>query len=66
MQVKLNGECTFIEQNTSLGKLIDTLVTDRRGVAVAVNGVVITRSEWDKRILKGDDAIEVLSIAAGG
>lgn len=36
------------------------------GVAVAVNGEVVPRSEWASTRLHGDDRIEVLVAAQGG
>ncbi len=53
-------------ESATLGELVDMFVADRRGVAVAVNGQVVTRSQWDSQTLNNDDSIEVLSIAAGG
>lgn len=36
-----------------------------RGTAVAVNGEVVPRSEWDRPLLDGD-AVEVLTATQGG
>jgi sulfur carrier protein len=37
-----------------------------RGVAVAVNGEVIRRVEWEETRLEGDQAVEVVSAVQGG
>ncbi len=66
MHVKLNGKSATVIESATLGALVDMFVADRRGVAVAVNGQVVTRSQWDSQTLNNDDSIEVLSIAAGG
>ncbi len=66
MHVKLNGKSATVIESATLGELVDMFVADRRGVAVAVNGQVVTRSQWDSQTLNNDDSIEVLSIAAGG
>ncbi|MDA8195593.1 MAG: sulfur carrier protein ThiS [Actinomycetota bacterium] len=66
MQIVLNGRVTSVDESITLGGLIDTFTSDRRGIAVALNGEVITRSSWDNHQIKDDDAVEVLSIAAGG
>lgn len=66
MHVKLNGKSATVIESATLGALVDMFVADRRGVAVAVNGQVVTRSQWDSQKLNNNDSIEVLSIAAGG
>ncbi|WP_245889012.1 sulfur carrier protein ThiS [Glycomyces artemisiae] len=37
----------------------------RRGIAAAVNGEVVPRSEWDRALADGD-AVEVLTATQGG
>ena len=39
---------------------------ERRGVAVALNGTVVPRSEWDSRPLKAGDEIEIVGAVQGG
>jgi len=38
----------------------------RRGVAVAVNGVVVPRAEWAGRLLQPDDRVLVIQATQGG
>ena len=38
----------------------------RHGVAVAVNGEVVTRDKWKGRLLKPGDQVEVIHAVAGG
>ena len=38
----------------------------RRGVAVALNGEVLSRQEWDKKQLADGDRIEVVGMYKGG
>ena len=51
-------------------KLLELLteigIADRRGIAVAVNGVVVPRSEWKQRPLATDDEIEIVGAVQGG
>lgn len=63
----INGDDTEVEAGTTVGAL-DVLsgVAIRRGVAVAVNGEVVTRAEWDERELKEGDRVEVLRAIGGG
>ena len=38
----------------------------QRGVAVALNGTVVPRSDWAKTTLRDGDALEVVKLFAGG
>ncbi len=37
-----------------------------RGVAVAINGEIISKSAWNRTVLKDSDVIEIVTAAAGG
>jgi sulfur carrier protein len=42
------------------------IAPDRRGVAVALNGVVVARVRWAETALAAGDAIEIIKALAGG
>ena len=44
----------------------ETLALDERGVAVAVQGEVVPRSEWSHRTLSVGDRVEVVRAVQGG
>jgi len=52
----------------SLGVLLDELGLglDARGVAVAVDGEVVPRSQWDRRPLVDGSRVEVVDAIQGG
>jgi sulfur carrier protein len=64
--ITVNGEEHLVERGSTVTSLLDTLGTERRGVAVAVDGEVVSRSAWDGRELGGGEHVEILSIARGG
>jgi sulfur carrier protein len=64
--ITVNGEEHLVEPGSTLAALLDALGTERRGVAVAVDGEVVSRSAWDGRELGGGEHVEILSIARGG
>ena len=37
-----------------------------RGVAVAINGEIISKSDWNTTTLQESDVIEIVTAAAGG
>ena len=61
----LNGE--HIETSAAtVGALLAARAIGPRGVAVAVNGTVIPRSQWHSTDLSHEDSVEVVTAAAGG
>jgi sulfur carrier protein len=63
--VWVNGQPTGI-----VGANLDRLVADHaespKGIAVAVNGEVVPRSQWSSRTVDAGDRIEILGAAQGG
>lgn len=63
--VRFNGE-PLIAEAGSVDALLAAQSVEARGVAVAINGHVIPRSEWHSTTLDDGDVIEVVTAAAGG
>lgn len=66
MRVTVNGEATEVPAGTSVAALLAALEIEPRGVAVAVDGEVVTRRTWAERPLAAGERVEILSIAQGG
>jgi sulfur carrier protein len=66
MRVTVNGEATELPAGTSVAALLASLEIEPRGVAVAVDGEVVTRRSWAERSLAAGERVEILSIAQGG
>lgn len=66
MKITVNGSATEVAAGTSVGDLVRQRVDDQRRVAVARNGEVVPRAEWDSTQLQEADTIEVLAPVAGG
>lgn len=66
MQIKLNGQMTEVDENTSLTLLLETLGMLDRRVAIEVNQQVIPRSEHISFILSSNDNVEIIQAVGGG
>jgi thiazole synthase len=67
MRVELNGEPTALPDGATVAAAIEASgAAARRGVAVAVDGEVVPRSEWDATRLREGEKIEVLAAIQGG
>ena len=66
MTVTVNGERRDLAEDTTVAALLAGLAIEARGVAVAVNSQVVSRSRWDGTRLQAGDRVEVLGAAQGG
>ena len=67
MMVFVNGEERLLRDGATVADVVATLGRDGgRGLAVAVNGEVVTRSLWLDTELTENDRVEVLEAIGGG
>ena len=67
MRIELNGRPTEMAAWATVADAVAAAGVDgRRGVAVAVEGAVVPRSEWDRTALQEDQHVEVLHAVQGG
>jgi sulfur carrier protein len=68
MQVTVNGQERDVSGETTVEDLVALLGApdNGRGVAVALSGEVVPRSEWAQTSLKPGDRVEVLIAVQGG
>jgi sulfur carrier protein len=63
--VKFNGQYVQPFSGT-ITELLDAREIRREGIAVAVNGEIVPRSEWSYVRVGPDASVEVVTAAAGG
>ncbi|MGO9248789.1 MAG: sulfur carrier protein ThiS [Solirubrobacteraceae bacterium] len=66
--IVVNGETAELAPGETVAVVIDRLglSPDARGVAVAVDGEVVPRADWDTFALAPDARVEVLTAMQGG
>jgi sulfur carrier protein len=63
--IRVNGEDQpFVTE--SVDELLQRLSIESRGVAVAIDGEVVRRSEWSQTRIEDGNAIEIVTAVAGG
>ena len=62
----VNGDGVAVPPGMTVSQLLALLEIEPRGVAVAVDGEVVTRRTWGERSLAAGERVEILSIAQGG
>jgi sulfur carrier protein len=66
MNITINGSPRRVSEGTTTAEAIQLLTTASTGIAVAVNGQVVTRSAWESTTLTDGDQVEVLTAVQGG
>lgn len=65
-KVIVNGEPREFEAGATVLAVVRTLTSATSGVAVALNGEVVSRTAWDSTPVRDGDRIEVLTAVQGG
>jgi len=63
--IKINGDLEEFTRGT-VAQLLQRRGIDGRGIAVALNGDVVPRSQWDHVVIDDGATIEIVTAAAGG
>ncbi|HEX7927699.1 MAG TPA: sulfur carrier protein ThiS [bacterium] len=68
MEIVLNGAARHVADAMNLRALLESLKlpTLEQGIAVAVNGEIVRKTEWRGTVLKASDEIEVVQATQGG
>jgi sulfur carrier protein len=66
MNVIINGGAHDVPDGATTADAVRILTAASSGVAVAVNGEVVTRSAWESTTLTDGDQVEVLTAVQGG
>lgn len=64
--VRLNGEHREVPGAAVVTDAVLLLTAADTGIAVAVDGIVVPRSEWDSTVLVEGARVEVLTAVQGG
>ncbi len=66
MKVIINGQPHEIGNGVSMSELLAHLNTGIKGVAVAVQGRIVPRSEWETYIVSEGEDITLIRATCGG
>lgn len=64
--VSVNGALREIAAGTTVAALVRELGAGSRGVAVAIDRVVVPRSSWEDVVVEAGAHVEVVTAVAGG
>ena len=65
-KIQLNGKKITIKSNFSILDLLKKYKLSSKKIAIELNGVIISKINFKKKILKNNDKIEVVHFIGGG
>lgn len=68
MRIELNGKAVGLQAGATVADAVAATgaEAESRGIAVAVDGEVVPRSEWEETAIEDGQKIEVLQAVQGG
>lgn len=66
MTVKVNNQSREISENTSVARLLQQLEQPENGIAVAINQLIITKTDWTTKVINLNDDILIIQATQGG
>jgi sulfur carrier protein len=66
VKLVVNGEDRTLPEGSTVSDLLESLALEPRGVAVAVNREVVSKSQWQEFELSDGQRIEILRAVQGG
>jgi len=63
MEITVNNKSLCVDETTAVSTVVGS---DTKGVAVAVNGKIVKKNDWDTTPLKEGDDVVVIRAAYGG
>ena len=65
-KIQLNGKKISINQKFSLFDLLKKYKLNEKKIAIELNGQIITKNMYKKRLIKHNDKIEIVNFIGGG
>ncbi len=68
MKLKVNGTIREFDPDATLVALLDSLGINKKtgGIAIAVNGAIVSKTKWPGTKLMNGDVIEIIHAVQGG
>lgn len=67
MKVSINSKEYELPDNSTIDQALKSIdFSDVNGTAVAINGEVVSRDQWDTKIIEKNDKILVIRATQGG
>tara|TARA_B100000700_G_scaffold297238_1_gene361960 strand:+ start:327 stop:530 length:204 start_codon:yes stop_codon:yes gene_type:complete len=65
-KIQINGRRISLNQKINVFDLLKKYKLDKKKIAVELNGVILLKESYKKKILKNNDKIEIVHFIGGG
>jgi|TARA_B110000967_G_C18792441_1_gene514025 sulfur carrier protein len=65
-KIQLNGKKINIKQIITLFDLLKKYKLDKKKVAIELNGTIVSKPSYKKKIIKNNDKVEIVHFIGGG
>tara|TARA_B110000967_G_C18567823_1_gene403362 strand:+ start:48 stop:251 length:204 start_codon:yes stop_codon:yes gene_type:complete len=65
-KIQINGKKITLKKETSLFDLLKKYKLDKKKVAIELNGTIITKKLYKKKLIYNNDTIEIVNFIGGG
>ena len=65
-KIQLNGKKISVKTNSSILDLLKKYKLNNKKIAIEHNGVIIQKINYNKKILKNNDKLEIVHFIGGG
>lgn len=68
MKIQINGEVLAVDEQLKLSEFVELRLNGKepRGIAVALNEMIIPKSKWSETVLNENDNVEIVHAVQGG
>ena len=66
MNVTVNNNIQAINDSSNIDAMVSQLKIESKGIAIAVNHTVVSKSDWSKTELQENDNITIIKATQGG
>lgn len=66
MNVTVNNNIQTIKEASDINQMVIDLAIESKGIAIAVNHSVVSKSDWSNTQLKENDNITIIKATQGG
>jgi sulfur carrier protein len=66
INITVNNNVQSIKDASSIETIVTQLEVEAKGIAIALNHTVISRTEWNNILLKENDSILIIKATQGG
>lgn len=66
ISVQINGKIETLQAGTTIYEIIKKYNIQNRNIAVAINGRIVTKNDYNKQVIQENSKIDIITAAGGG